>query len=188
MSANITAVLLDFSGGNQAAVNELMPLIYDALHGMARRQLRGERGDHTLNATALVHEAYLKLIQQDQVNWQNRAHFLSVAALAMRRILINYAHQRKAAKRGGGMAVATFDEAFLGHHEPEADALIALDEVLDQLALMNERQAKVVQYRFFGGLTQEEIATVLNVSVHTVRRDWRIARAWLSREVKRTLQ
>ncbi len=185
---NITAVLLAAGDGDEAAVNKLMPLIYEELHNMAQRQLRKERSNHTLNATALVHEAYIKLIQQDQVDWQNRAHFLSVAALAMRRILINHARQRLAAKRGGGVAVATFDDALFGHTETRADELVALDEVLGQLAAMHERQAQVVQYRFFGGLTQEEIATVLDVSIHTVRRDWRIARAWLSREVKRNLQ
>ncbi len=161
-----------------------MPLVYDELHNLAQRQLRGERAGHTINATALVHEAYLKLVDQDQVSWQNRAHFMAVAALSMRRILINYARRQRAQKRGGGEAVATFDEALMGGQTARAEQLIALDEALDRLAQMNERQSKVVSYRFFGGLTQEEIAEALGVSVPTVRRDWRIARAWLTRELE----
>ena len=181
----ITQFLVELSAGNHTIVGSLMPMVYDELRNLAHRQLRGERPDHTLNTTALVHEAYLNLVRQDQVTWQNRAHFMSVAALAMRRILINYANQRNAQKRGGGEAVATFDEAFMGWKDAKTEDLLALDECLDHLAKLNERQAKVVELQFFGGLKQEEIAEVLNVSVHTVRRDWRIARAWLSREMAR---
>jgi RNA polymerase sigma factor (TIGR02999 family) len=178
----VTALLAELSGSNRTVVGALMPLVYDELRRLAQRQLRGQRAGHTLNTTALVHEAYLKLVNQQEATWQNRAHFLSVAALAMRQILINYAHRRRAQKRGGGQALATFDEALMGS-SPRADALIALDEALDRLNTIHERQSQVVTYRFFGGLTHEEIAEVLGVSVPTVRRDWRIARAWLTREL-----
>lgn len=180
---DITQLLLDLSGGHRAAVDALMPLVYEKLHAMAQRQLRGERAGHTLNATALVHEAYLKLSDQRRVTWQNRAHFLAVAAQAMRRILINYAHSRLAEKRGGGQPLVTFNEQ-AGHREARAEELVALDEALSELATLNERQGKVVEYQFFGGLKHEEIAEVLGVSVPTVRRDWRLARAWLSRQLK----
>jgi len=180
----ITELLAELSGGNRTVVDTLMPRVYEELRTLARRQLRGERAGRTLNTTALVHEAYLKLVNQNQVTWQNRAHFFSLAALAMRRILINYAHRRMAEKRGGGQAVATFEEGDVVR-ETRAEELVALDEALARLEQFNERQSQVVTYRFFGGLTQEEIAEVLNVSVPTVRRDWRLARAWLSRELKR---
>ena len=182
----ITELLADLSGGNRTVVDALLPRIYAEMQEMAHRHMRGERAGHTLNTTALVHEAYLKLINQNHVTWQNRAHFFSVAALAMRRILINYANKRMAEKRGGGQVVATFEEGQVAR-EARAEELVALDEALTRLSAMNERQGKVVEYRFFGGLTQEEIAEVLGVSVPTVRRDWRLARAWLSRELKRDL-
>ncbi len=180
---DVTQLLAELTGGNQAVVNALLPLIYDQLHRMADNQLRRERKDHTLNATALVHEAYLKLVDQSRVTWQNRAHFLGVAAQAMRRILINYAQQRRAQKRGGDMVATTFDDDLIPR-EARADQLIDLDEALTRLKAMSERQAAVVEYRFFGGLTHEEIAEVLGVSVPTVRRDWRMARAWLSRQLE----
>lgn len=183
----ITQLLLDLSSGNHAAVDALMPLVYEELQVLARRQLRGERSAHTLNTTALVHEAYLKLIDQQRVSWQNRAHFFAIAAQAMRRILINYAKSRSAEKRGGGQPLATFDERSV-MHEARAEELIALDEALAELTKLNERQSKVVEYQFFGGLTHEEIAAVLAVSVPTVRRDWRLARAWLSRELVSSLK
>lgn len=182
----ITELLAELSGGNRTVVDALMPRVYEELQAMARRQLRGERSGHTINTTALVHEAYLKLVGQQQVDWQNRAHFFSIAALAMRRILINYAHRRMAEKRGGGQVVATFEEGEVAR-ETRAEELVSLDEALSRLEQLNERQSQVVTYRFFGGLTQEEIAEVLGVSVPTVRRDWRLARAWLSRELKRDL-
>jgi RNA polymerase sigma factor (TIGR02999 family) len=180
---NVTELLAELTGGNQAIVNALLPLIYDELHRMAQNQLQRERKDHTLNATALVHEAYLKLVDQSRVSWQNRAHFLGVAAQAMRRILINYAQQRRAQKRGGDLVATTFDED-LFPDEGRADRLIDLDEALERLKALNERQATVVECRFFGGLTHEEAAEVLGVSVPTVRRDWRLARAWLVRELE----
>lgn len=181
--AHITQLLGQLSGGDERVVDALMPLVYKELHGVAERQLRGERSDHTLNATALVNEAYLKLVDQRSVKWQNRAHFFAIAARAMRRILINYANRRLAEKRGGGQVMATFDESLLGG-ESRAEDLVALDDALTRLRAMNERQSIVVEYRFFGGLTQEEIAEVLGVSVQTVRLDWRVARAWLAGELK----
>lgn len=181
----ITRLLSEISDGNREVVNQLMPLIYDGLQQIAHRQLYGERPGHTLNTTALVHEAYLKLVNQKNVNWQNRAHFFAIASQAMRRILINYANQRNAQKRGGGAMVATFDEAAFGA-EWRSERLLDLDEALTRLSSLNERQANVVEYRFFGGLTHEEIAETLGVSVPTVRLDWRLARAWLSKELRDT--
>lgn len=180
----ITQLLAELTGGNREVVNALMPLVYDELHALAHRQRYGERRGHTLNTTALVHEVYLKVIDQNRVTWQNRAHFFAIAAQAMRRILINYANARKAQKRGGGKPIATFnEEQFI--KETRADELLALDEALERLAKLSERQAKVVEYRFFGGLKYEEIAEVLGISVPTVRLDWRLAKAWLTRELKK---
>lgn len=181
---DVTVLLAELTGGNPVVVNALLPLIYDELHRVADNQLRGERRDHTLNATALVHEAYLKLVDQSRVTWQNRAHFLGVAAQAMRRILINYAEQRRAQKRGGEMMATTFDDE-LAPRDVRADELVNLDEALTRLKAISPRQAATVEYRFFGGLTHEEIAEVLNVSVPTVRRDWRMARAWLSSDLRK---
>ena len=179
---SFTALLDDLSGGNRTVVDAVLPQVYDELRDLARRKLRGERPDHTLDTTALVHEAYEKLVQQDRMTWKNRAHFMGVAALSMRRILINYAHKRNAQKRGGGEPVATFEDG-MAPRDVHAEELIDLDDALKRLEQLHERQAKVVTYRFFGGLTQKEIAEVLDVSVPTVRRDWRLARAWLSREM-----
>ena len=183
-SPDITALLEDLAGGNRTVVDALLPHVYEELRALARRHLRRERAGHTLNTTALVHEAYLKLVRQDHVDWQNRAHFYGVAALAMRRLLINYAKQRRAEKRGGGDPLATFEEGSVAR-EARSEEVIALDEALTRLAAFNERQSQVVTMSFFGGLTHEEIAAVLDVSVPTVRRDWRIARAWLTRELGR---
>lgn len=178
----ITRLLGELAGGNKTVVDSLLPLVYDHLKRIAGARLRAERPDHTLSATALVHEAYLKLVRQDRVDWKNRAHFLGIAARAMRRILIHHAEAWKAQKRGGGERPVTLDEA----NEPRvvrADELIALDAAMDRLRLLSERQSRVVELRFFGGLTHEEIAEALGVSVPTVRRDWRLARAWLGREL-----
>ena len=183
MSQPFTALLDDLTGGNRTVVDAVLPQVYDELRDLARRKLRGERPDHTLNTTALVHEAYEKLVQQDRMTWQNRAHVMGVAALSLRRSLINYAHKRNAQKRGGGEPVATFEDG-MAPRDVHAEELIDLDDALKRLEELNERQARVVTYRFFGGLTQKEIAEVLNVSEPTVRRDWRLARAWLSRELK----
>lgn len=182
-SPDITSLLAELEGGNRSVVDELLPHVYTELQVLARRHLRSERPDHTLNTTALVHEAYLKLIGQEHADWKNRAHFFGIAALAMRRILINYAHKRKAEKRGGGQAIVTLNDGN-EPRETRADELIALDEALDILAQRSERQAKIVELWFFGGLTQEEIAEALDISVPTIRRDWRLARAWLSHVLK----
>jgi RNA polymerase sigma factor (TIGR02999 family) len=177
MSQPFTALLDDLTGGNRTVVDAVLPQVYEELRNLAHRKLRGERADHTLNTTALVHEAYEKLVQQDRMTWKNRAHFF------MRRILINYAHKRNAQKRGGGEPIATFDDG-MAPRSVHAGELIDLDDALKRLEQLNERQSKVVTYRFFGGLTQKEIAEVLGVSEPTVRRDWRLARAWLSRELQ----
>ena len=178
-SPDVTALLADLRGGDEAAVDAILPHVYGELQDLAHRQLRGERPDHTLNTTALVHEAYLKLVRQDGVDWQSRAHFLGVAAMAMRRILINYARTRRAEKRGGGAALATLHDGEVGR-VARTDELLALDEALDRLGERSARAARVVEMWFFGGLTHAEIAEALGVSEPTVRRDWRAARAWLS--------
>lgn len=170
------------SGGNRSAVDAILPHVYDELRGLARHALKGERGGHTLNTTALVHEAYERLVRQDRMTWQNRAHFLGIAALSMRRILLNYARDRVAEKRGGDAPVATFEDG-MAPRSIQPEELIDLDAALHRLRGLNDRQARVVTYRFFGGLTQREIAEILGVSEVTVRRDWRLARAWLSREL-----
>ena len=182
-AADLTALLADLRAGDPEAVDAILPHVYGELQDIAHRQLRGERDGHTLNTTALVHEAYLRLVRQDRAAWQNRAHFLGVASLAMRRILINYAKKRSAEKRGGGAVLATFEEGAMGE-VTRADDLLALDEALDRLAERSERQARVVEMAFFGGLTQPEIAEALGVSEITVRRDWRMAKAWLSHALR----
>ncbi len=183
---DITRLLSDLSSGDKKAVDLLMPMIYNEMHQLAHMHLRGERRNHTLNATALVHEAYMKLVKQDQVTWQNRAHFFGVASQAMRRILINYANARIAQKRGGNQVLATFvDDKMKRESKPEE--LIALDEALKKLEELNGRQSKIIEYWFFVGLNHEEIAEILNVSVPTVRRDFRLAKAWLSRELQQEL-
>ena len=180
---NITILLGQLTGGNKQVIDQLLPMVYQNLQALARKQLRLERANHTLNTSALVHEAYLKLVDQKQVSWQNRAHFFFFLSQAMRRILINYAEKRMADKRNAGRPLATFDEnAYM--RESRAEELIRLDLVLTELAERSQRQARIVEYSFFGGLTHEEIAEVLGISAPTVRRDWRMARAWLSREMR----
>jgi RNA polymerase sigma factor (TIGR02999 family) len=183
MSQPFTELLNDLTGGNRAVVDAVLPRVYEELKSLARRSLRKERADHTFDTTALVHEAYEKLVKQDRMTWQNRAHFMGVAALSMRRILINHAKKRRAQKRGGGAPVATFEDG-MAPRSVRAEELIDLNDALEALEAINERQSKVVVYRFFGGLTQKEIAEILDVSVSTVRRDWRLARAWLSRSLR----
>ncbi|MEM7786615.1 MAG: ECF-type sigma factor [Bacteroidota bacterium] len=167
------------------AVDAVLPLVYDELEVLARRHLRADRGDHTLDTAALVHEAYLKLVDQSETDWKSRAHFYGIAAIAMRRILVQYARRRTAQKRGGGEAPVTLiDDRTARDARPEE--LVALDEALDRLGAFAERPARVVELTFFGGLTQTEAAEVLGVSEPTVRRDWRLARAWLARELGET--
>jgi RNA polymerase sigma factor (TIGR02999 family) len=179
---DLTALLLALDSG-AAGVDAVLPRVYAELQAMARNQLRRERAGHTLDTSALVHEAYLKLVRQDRVSWQNRAHFFAIASTAMRRVLINYAQKRSAEKRGGGEALATFEDGMGGAEKREAsvEELLSLDAALTRLAAQDERQARVVELRFFGGLSHEEIAEVLGVSLPTVGRDWRFARAWLGR-------
>ena len=177
-----TALLLAWSSGNQAAFEELIPLIHDELHYIARRQMRLERPGHTLQATALVNEAYLRLIDVKQVQWQNRAHFLAMAARVMRRILVDSARARRFQKRGGGAQVEPLDEERIALGEPRRD-LVALDDALTALARLDPRKSHVVEMRYFGGLTVDETAEALHVSGETVRRDWRLAKAWLLSEL-----
>ena len=179
---DLTALLSDLEDGNRDAVDRILPLVYPELQAMAQRHLSGERNDHTLDTSALVHEAYLKLVKQDRTNWKNRAHFFGVATLAMRRILVTYAHARNAEKRGGGVAAITLMDDQTAR-ETKSDELIALDEALTRLATVAERPAKIVELRFFGGLKHHEIAEVLDISEATVQRDWRMARAWLATDL-----
>ena len=178
---DITEMLAQFTDARDAA-DAMLPLIYDKLRAMAAAQLRRERADHTLDATALVHEAYFKLIDQRKATWENRAHFLALASQAMRRVLLNYARQHSAEKRGGGYSMVTLSEQGIPH-DTRIEELIELDQALGRLAKLSERQARVVECRFFGGLKHEEIAQALGVSEASVRRDWRLARAWLNKEL-----
>jgi len=178
----VTGLLMAWRGGNDAALEQLVPLVHEELRRIARGCMRGERAGHSLQATALVNEAYLRLIGAQQVDWQNRVHFLAVSARLMRRILVDFARSKKYQKRGGGAQAVTLDEALVVN-EPGRD-LIALDEALDALAKLDERKSRVVEMRFFGGLSVEETAGVLGVSGDTVMRDWRLAKAFLLRELR----
>lgn len=182
-TAEVTKLLALASNGNVEALNRLVPLVYGELRRIARAQLRSERPDHTLSTTALVHEAYLRLVDQSRVQWRDRAHFYGVAATAMRRILVNHAQARRAQKRGGGAVAVPLDESLPALEETQAAELLALNEALERLEEFNPRGARVVEYRFFAGLTHEEVAEVLGVSTITARRAWSAARAWLRREL-----
>ena len=186
-TATVTDLLHRLRSGDDDALEHLMPLLYDELHTLARRQLRGERAGHTLNPTALVNEAYLKLTQQHAVQAEDRTQFLAIAATTMRRLLVDYARTRKRLKRGGGVRPLPLDDALPFLSDDEADEMLALDEALTRLAAINPRGGQVVQYRFFGGLSLEETAEALDVSVKTVQRAWTAARAWLRKEVHLTL-
>ena len=176
---DITQLLVELTDGNKEVVNEILPLIYSELRKLAGGYLRKERGNHTLQPTALVHEAYMKLIDQKQVKWQNRAHFFGIAAQVMRRILLDYARQHKAGKRGGvGENVELEENLIIVEGEKSAE-LLALDEALENLAKIDEMKAKIVELRYFGGLSVEETAEVLSVSAITVKRHWKMAKAWL---------
>lgn len=182
MADDVTALLRELRGGNRTVVNALFPLVYDDLRDIAHRQLVGERKGHTLSTTALVHEAYERLVDQNRTEWQDRAHFCGVAARAMRRILVDYARRRNALKRGGNQQPLPLDEARVAVDE-QAALIISLDQALDRLSIRSERAARVVELRFFGGLTEQEAAHVLNISDRTARRDWVEARAWLYKEL-----
>ena len=180
---NPTALLLAWNRGEPDALDALLPLVYEELRRLAAHYLNRERVGHTLQATALVNEAYLRLIKVQQVQWQNRAHFFAMAARLMRRILVDAARSRGYQKRGGGAPVVSFDEALIVPTEPGHD-LVALDEALTALAVVDARKSQVVEMRFFGGLSLEETAEALHVSRDTVKRDWKMAKLWLLRELQ----
>jgi len=180
---DVTALLIEWRGGDPGAMERLLPLVHGELRRLARRHMAGEGPDHVLQATALVNEVYLKLIDIRRVQWQDRAHFFAMAARLMRRILVDAARSRGYQKRGGGAPVVSLDEALLVPIEPGND-LVALDEALTALAAVDARKSQVVEMRFFGGLSIDETAEALQVSRDTVKRDWRMAKLWLLRELR----
>ena len=180
----VTELLVAWSEGDRAALDQLTPLVYEELHRLARNHMSRERQGHTLQTSALVNEAYLRLIDQKNVRWQNRAQFFSIASRLMRRILVDYARSHRYAKRGGDMRRVSLDEAAIVAQEPAAE-LVALDDALKSLAALDPRKCQVVELRFFGGMSVEESAEVLGVSVVTVMRDWSTAKAWLHRAMEK---
>jgi RNA polymerase sigma-70 factor, ECF subfamily len=177
--AGVTQLLIDRSRGDERAVDQLLPVVYEELRRIAARQMKRERGSHTLQPTALVHETYLKLIDQRQADWKNRSHFFGLAAQIMRRILVNHARDRSAEKRGGqNRQPISLSVAVNSYEKPDVD-ILALNEALEELAQLDERKSRVVELKFFGGLKTGEIAEVLQISVATVEREWSFARAWL---------
>ena len=182
-AGEVTQLLVAASNGDRQALDEMLPLVYAELRRLAGGYLRDERGDHTLQPTALVHEAYLRLVNQRSVDWKNRAHFMGVAAQMMRRILVNHAEGKKAEKRGGGAEKITLDHAVGAFEERDLDVL-AVDLALARLATIDERKARIIELRFFAGLTTPEIAEVLGISTATIERDYTFARAWLHRELR----
>jgi len=180
---DVTDLLIEWGKGDQEALNKLMPLVYDELHRLASPLLRRERAGHTLQTTALVHEAYLELVDQRNVNWQNRVHFFNVAAQAMRHVLVDHARRRRALKRGGDFCRLSIDKAVISSEEKDAD-LLDLNEALNSLAAMDPQQSRVVELRVFGGLSVEETAEALGISPRTVKREWSMAKAWLHRQLR----
>ena len=178
MPDDVTQLLENWSNGDRVALEKLMPLVYDELHRLAQRYLRMERSDHTLQSTALVHEAYLRMVEQKNVRWQNRARFFGVAAQSIRHVLVDHARSHKAAKRGAGAAKLSLDEAIGVPEKREVD-LLALDETLERLSQLDPQQGHIVERRFFGGLSIEETAEALHISPATVKQDWVMAKAWL---------
>jgi RNA polymerase sigma factor (TIGR02999 family) len=178
----ITQLLQSWRHGDEAAIDKLMPLVYDELHSMARRYMSDEKPGHTLQATALVNEAYLRLVNASGADWQNRTHFFAVSAQVMRRILVDWARSRHAAKRGNDVPALELDEALAVPLKTGAD-LVAVDDALKALTLLDSRKSQIVELRFFGGLSVKETAEVLKVSEETVHRDWRLAKSWLRREL-----
>jgi RNA polymerase sigma factor (TIGR02999 family) len=181
--ADVTRLLLAWGGGDRGALDQLVPLVYAELRRVAHNHMRGERAGQPLQTTALVHEAYLRLIEVSRVHWKDRTHFFAVSAQMMRRVLVDAARERDALKRGGGALSLALDEALVGTPAPSVD-LVALDEALESLAALDPRKARVVELRYFGGLTIEETAAEVGVSVDTVARDWRVARLWLLRQLQ----
>ncbi len=181
---DVTRWLRAWSRGDESALERLVPLVYEELHRRARRFMGRERAGHSLRPTALVHEAYLRLAGGAPVEWRDRSHFYALASRLMRQVLVDHARSHRTRKRGGGAGLVAFDERWTGRGEPEPD-LVRLDEALRALAETDERKSRVVELRFFGGFSAEETAAVLGVSPQTVLRDWKLARAWLQREMKR---
>ena len=179
---DLTQLLIAWGDGDPRALDKLIPLVHEELRRLAHRYMNGERTGHTLETTALVNEAYIRLIDSSRVRWQNRAHFFAVSAQLMRRILVDYARSHRSTKRGGGLQPAPLDETLAISPDRDPD-LVALDEALVRLASFDERKSRVVELRFFGGLAVEETAEALGVSADTVMRDWRLAKAWLMREM-----
>ncbi len=184
-SLDITRMLREWSDGKREALDELLPLVYEELRRQAANYLRRERPDHTLQTTALIHEAYLRLIDQREVNWQSRAHFFAISAQAMRRILVDYARTKHREKRGGDALKLPLEEAALLPLEEKSVDLMELDEALTRLGEIDEEKARIVELRYFSGLSTEETAAVLRVSTRTVERGWTMAKAWLLRELKK---
>jgi RNA polymerase sigma factor (TIGR02999 family) len=182
LSHNITHLLNEWSGGDRRALDRLTPLVYEELRHQAARYLRRERPGHTLQTTALIHEAYLRLVDAKDVHWESRTHFFAIAANLMRRILVDHARRRDADKRGGSQVQVQLNEALAVADATNVD-LLAINEALDKLAVIDPQQARVVELRFFGGLSVEETAAALGVSPKTIKRDWSVARAWLRREI-----
>jgi len=180
----VTQLLIAWSNGDQSALDKLMPLVYDELRQMARQYMSHQAPGHTLQTTALIHEAFIRLVDQKEKRFENRAHFFAVAAQAMRHILVDYARARSRAKRGGEVRVVSLEEAAIASEERAAE-LVALDDALDALDAFDPRKSRVVEMRYFGGLSVEETASVLKVSPDTVMRDWRLAKTWLLRELGR---
>lgn len=181
---DITQILQEWSDGKREALEQLMPLVYQELHRQAANFLRKERSDHTLQATALINEAYLKLVDQRSVQWKNRAHFFAIASQAMRRILVDHARTKQRDKRGGGVTNVQLDEAVVVAADSQSVDLIALDAALTRLAELDEQKARIVELRYFSGLSVEETAEVLDISPKTVERNWTMAKTWLHRELK----
>jgi len=179
----VTQLLIDWSGGNQAALNKLLPLVESELHRLAHHYMKRERAGHTLQTTGLVNEAYLRLVGQKNISWQNRAHFFGIAARLMRQILVDYARRRQFAKRGGNALQVSFDQAAIVADETSVE-MIALEDALNALAGFAPEQCRIVELRFFGGLTIEETAEVMKLSVDKVKRDWSMAKTWLYHEMK----
>ena len=182
-SQNVTDLLQAWGRGDETALQKLVPLVYDQLHMAARRYMAGERSGHTLQTTALINEAYLRLVNVKHVEWQNRAHFFAICAQLMRHILVDFARSRTYQKRGGGFRRVDFEHALTIGAEPETN-LVALDEALQRLAQVDKRKSQVVELRFFGGLDVKETAEVMKVSPDTVMRDWKMAKVWLLRELR----
>ena len=184
MAGEVTQLLADLCRGKQEVAPQLIPLVYEELRRLARHFMRLERPGHTLQTTALIHEAYLRLVEQRETTWQNRAHFFAVAAQSMRRILVDHARASQTAKRGGNAEIVSLDEEPIAFSQEKSGELIALDEALTRLADLSPRQSQIIELRFFGGLSVEETAEALQIAPRTVKRDWRVARAWLHREVR----